>query len=149
MAHIVGKFVLGRDAELRVMPNGDQVVNLALASNYGKRDDAGNRPTQWVDASLWGARAEKLAPYLLKGGQVYAVLGEPHIETYDGQNGKATKLVARVVDIELMGKKREDDQGVEPKQRPQQTQRQQPAPQQRQQPAAAQRNDFGDDDIPF
>jgi single-strand DNA-binding protein len=158
MAHIVGKFVIGRDAELRVTPSGDQVINLPLASNYGKRDGEGNRPSQWVEASLWGQRAEKLAPYLLKGGQVYAVLGEPHIETYDGKNGPGSKLVARVIDIELMGSKRSgDDQGSgvqqQPKQaqqRPQETsQRQQQAPQQRQQQSAAVSSNFDDDDIPF
>jgi single-strand DNA-binding protein len=40
------------------------VANVSLAFTYGKKGDDGKRPTQWVDASLWGQRAESLAPYI-------------------------------------------------------------------------------------
>ena len=46
---------LGRDAELRYLTDGTPVLGMALAYNYGKKDDQGNRPTQWIDASLFGA----------------------------------------------------------------------------------------------
>lgn len=97
----IGMARLGRDAEIRFTPNGDAVCNLSLAVNYGQKGQDGNRPTQWIDASLWGKRAESLAPYLVKGSVHCFTLDEIHIETFEGNNGTGHKLVARVSDIEL------------------------------------------------
>lgn len=97
-----GLAYLGRDAEIRFTTQGEPVTNLSLAFSYGKRGDDGKRPTQWVEASLWGKRAEALAPYLLKGSQIVAYLDDVHIETFEGKNGAGHKLAARVADIELV-----------------------------------------------
>jgi single-strand DNA-binding protein len=93
---------LGKDPELRYLASGDPVMNLALAINYGKKVD-GKRPTQWIDAALFGKRAESLAPYLSKGSLVFVVIDEPHIETYQGKNGPGSKLVGRVSSLEFAG----------------------------------------------
>lgn len=93
---------LGRDPELRYTASGDAVLNLALAINYGKKVD-GKRPTQWIDAAVFGKRAENLAPYLSKGALVYVAIDEPHIETYQGKNGPGAKLVGRVSSLEFAG----------------------------------------------
>ena len=140
---------LGRDAEIRTTSQGESVATLALAFSYGRKGSDGNRPTQWVDAALWGKRAEALAPYLLKGGLVSVSLEDVHIETFDGKNGPGHKLAARVVDVELASPKQAGA-----------------APAQQQRPAPAPRGDDGaggppaghpassgfsgmDDDIPF
>ena len=94
---------LSRDAEIRTTSQGESVATLALAFSYGRKGSDGKRPTQWVDGALWGKRAEALAPYLLKGGLVSVLLEDVHIETYQGKNGEASKLVGRVVDVELAG----------------------------------------------
>lgn len=94
---------LGRDAEVRYTQGGDAVASLSLAISYGRKGEDGKRPTQWVDGSLWGKRAEALAPYLTKGGLVVVTMEEVHTEVYQGRNGEATKLVGRVTDIELAG----------------------------------------------
>jgi single-strand DNA-binding protein len=94
---------LGKDAELRHTPSGDAVVNLALAFTCGAKSQDGKRPTQWVDATFWGKRAESLAPYLLKGGLVSITLDDVHIEKYQSANGEGTKLVGKVLQIELAG----------------------------------------------
>lgn len=133
---------LGRDVELRYTPSGDAVANLALAFTWGKKDQGGNRPTQWVEASLWGKRAEVLTPYLAKGNQVLAYLEDVHTEAYEGRNGPAHKMVARVADLELVSAPRD---GTAPAPAPQ---RQASAPR----PAPAPTNsgfDDMDDDIPF
>ena len=139
---LTGLAVIGRDAEVRFLPDGKAVANLALATNYGKKDGEGHRPTQWVDASLWGDRAEKLAQYLLKGTKVVVVLEEPHIETYEKGGKTVPKLVARVSSIEFAGS---------PAQSGQTPPRQAPAPAQRPAPARPASNGFDDmdDDIPF
>lgn len=136
---------LGKDAETRFTPNGDAVANLALAINYGRKGDDGNRPTQWVSAAIFGKRAESLAPHLLKGKLLYVVLEEPHIETYEGKNGTGSKMVARVASLEFAGGARSDDAGGSqsaPRQQPQQRPAQQQAP-------AAGGFASMDDDIPF
>lgn len=103
MAKLFGLARIGRDAEIRYTNSGDAVCSLSLAFTYGKKGNDGKRPTQWVDAAMWGKRAEALAPYLLKGGLVSVTLDEVHIETYEGKNGTGYKLAAKVIDIELAG----------------------------------------------
>lgn len=160
----IGLARLGRDAELRYMPDGTAVCNLALAVNYGKRGEDGNRPTQWIDASLWGKAAETLAEYMVKGSLHCFTLSDIHVETYEGKNGAGHKLVARVDSVEL-GPRQDaaPQQGQQPQRQAAPQQRQQPparngyaeqrgAPQpQRQapQPRTASGFDDMDDDIPF
>ena len=150
MAQITGVFRIGRDAEVRFTQGGDPVASLSLAFNYGRKDQDGKRPSQWIDASLWGKRAEALAQYLTKGSQIYAVLSDPHIETFQGKNGEGHKLAATVLEIELIGSRQE--------QRPASNNDYAPAPQASRSDYAAasggavrQRGSFDDlgSDIPF
>jgi single-strand DNA-binding protein len=104
MALITGIMRLGRDCELRYMPNGDAVANLALAFNYGAKDASGKRPAQWIEAAVFGKRAESLAQYLLKGVAIGVTIQDPHIETYTTKDGRqGSKLVGRVIDLEFAG----------------------------------------------
>jgi len=100
---------LGRDGETRYIPtSGEAVLNLAIAYNFGKKDEDGNRQTQWVDAALFGKRAESLGPYLIKGTQAYFEISGVHIETYQKKDGTTgTKLTGTVSDIELVGSRKE------------------------------------------
>lgn len=140
MSKMFGLARLGRDAEIRTTSQGESVATLALAFSYGRKGSDGNRPTQWVDAALWGKRAEALAPYLLKGGLVSVSLEDVHIETFKGKNGPGHKLAARVVDVELASPKQA---GAAP------APRQAPAP--RPAPAPSGGHGFEDmsDDVPF
>lgn len=144
MAKMIGLARLGRDAELRYSPSGDAVCNLSLAFTYGQKQQDGNRPTQWVDASLWGKRAEQLVQYLTKGSVHCFTLSDVHLETYTGKNGDGVKLVARVDDVELGPRAGGDaGQAQQPASRPAaqpQPQQSRPAPRQEQ---------FDDTDIPF
>lgn len=135
----IGLARLGRDAEIRYTPGGDAVCNLSLAVNYGQKAQDGNRPTQWIDASLWGKRAESLAQFLTKGSVHCFTLEDIHLETYQGKNGEGVKLVARVLDVELGPRAGGDQPASQPVQR-------QPAPATRPQLKPTQPDD---DDIPF
>lgn len=138
-----GLFRIGRDAELRHLTSGVAVCNVALAYNYGKKGDDGNRPTQWIEAAIFDKRAEVLAPMLLKGAQHVFHLSDLHIETYEGKNGQGTKLVGRVDDVELTDR-RDAPQANLP------AQRQAPsAPAATPKPRPASGFDDMDDDIPF
>lgn len=103
MAILTGLFRLGRDAELRYTANGDPIANLALAYNYGKKED-GKQPSQWVDAAIFGKRAESLAQYLTKGTTISAALSDVHIRTWEKDGKQGAALSARVMDLEFAGK---------------------------------------------
>jgi len=140
---------IGRDAEVRQIPSGQSVLNVAVANNIGFGD---KQTTMWIRVALWGKRAEGTFPsYLVKGQQVF-VSGELSQREYevDGQARTSLELNANVLD--LVGKKPDNQQ--QPQQNnQQQTQnyQQQPA-QQQPQNNQQQGNNSGqnfDDDIPF
>jgi len=134
---------LGADAELRFTPAGDPVASMRLAYNYGKRSAEGKRPTQWIEASLWGERAQKLIEYLKKGKEFFFALDELHIEEFERTDKtKGHKMVARVLAIEFVGSA---GAGTEQPGSPGNTRSQGTAP------APTSGQSFGDfeDDIPF
>jgi single-strand DNA-binding protein len=99
---------LGKDAEVRYLANGDPVASFSIADSQGK-----DKPTIWWRCSLWGKRAESLAPYLTKG-QAVTVSGNVTEREYtdkEGQNRKAMEV--RVNDVALQGGKR--DSGEAPR----------------------------------
>jgi single-strand DNA-binding protein len=111
---------IGKDAEVRYTPGGAAVANVSLAFTYGKKGDDGKRPTQWVDASLWGQRAESLAPYIKKGGQIVAYLEDVSIQTFTkGDGTQATKMVARLVDLEFVAGGEQASSQPKPQPKPQ------------------------------
>ena len=104
--NLIGLARIGRDAELKYTAGGDPIANLTLAFNYGKKDGDGKQPSQWVDATLFGKRAESLTPYLLKGQQVLVHLDDPHVHTFDKKDGtKGSVLKGFVSKIEFAGPK--------------------------------------------
>lgn len=128
---------IGKDAEVRFTPGGTAVANVSLAFTYGKKGDDGKRTTQWVDASLWGQRAEAMAPYLLKGKQIVAYLEDVTMQSYTKGDGTTnTKMVARLADLEFVSGGEQASS--------------QPKPQPKTQPAPAD-SGFDDfpDDVPF
>lgn len=169
MAQLIGLGRIGKDAELRYTANNDAVANVSLAFNYGRKGEDGKKPTQWVEASIWNKRAEALAQYLLKGTQVFVVVDDIHIDTYETRDGgTGSKMVGTISNIEFASSPQQGDGQQAPRQQ-QGGQRQQSAPQQRQaapqqrqqqaprqapqQRQAPQSNGSGfddmDDDIPF
>lgn len=104
MLQAFGLARLGRDAELRYTSDNTPVVGLSLAFNYGRKGEDGKRPTQWIEAALWGKLGEAIADYLTKGTLVAVSLEDVHIETFKkGDGSPGHKLAARVHSIELAG----------------------------------------------
>ena len=71
-AIIVGN--LGKDPEVRYMPNGGAVANITLATSESWRDKATGEQkekTEWHRVVLFGKLAEIAGEYLRKGSQVY------------------------------------------------------------------------------
>lgn len=58
---------LGRDPEMRYMPDGNAVTNFSVAvSDFV----GGEKQTMWVRVSAWGKQAENCNQYLKKGSKV-------------------------------------------------------------------------------
>lgn len=95
---------IGRDTTIRHTQQGEAVAGLSLAFSYGRKGEDGKTPTNWVDGSLWGKRAEALAQHLVKGVSVMVTLNDVHIESFTKQDGTvASKMVGRVTEIEFAG----------------------------------------------
>ncbi len=94
---IVGN--LGRDPEMRYMPSGDAIANIAVATSYKSKDrNTGEQKetTEWHRISFFGKLAEIVGQYLKKGSSVY-VEGRLQTRKYtdkDGVEKYATDIVA-------------------------------------------------------
>lgn len=118
---MVGVARVGNEPVARYTPDGKPVMDISLAFDYGRKGSDGRRPTQWINATMWGDRVEKLQPYLSKGSQVFVTLSEPHIETYEKKDGSGQgfSLRARITELEFVGGRRDDsgasaEAGAEP-----------------------------------
>ena len=99
---------LGADGELRTTQSGEKVLGFRVANDVGFGD---RKTTQWVDCSIWGRRAESLAPHLTKGKSVI-VSGEVTLREYDKRDGtRGAGLSVRVAEIDFTGGAREEGGG--------------------------------------
>lgn len=124
---------IGRDAELRYTQQGTAVCGVSVAYNYGRKDQNGDRPTQWVEVVIWGKQAEALAQYLTKGKQIYFSVRDVRVEEFQKRGGgQGSKLTGDLVDIKFAsdGGNQVSRQYQQPQQ--QQQYQQQPKPQQQQ-----------------
>jgi len=88
---------LGRDAETAFTASQIAIVKFSVATSMRWKDkQTGDwkEETNWSNVVFW--RGENVAPYLLKGTQVY-IEGRLHTRSYDDKDGKkvyATEVVA-------------------------------------------------------
>ena len=83
---------IGRINEMRYLTDGQAILNIAVAYNYGRKGQDGKKPSQWIDIGIFGKQAEGLAPHLHVGDQIFVSVDDLHIEEYEGKNGKGVKL---------------------------------------------------------
>ncbi len=79
---------LGRDPELRHIPNGTAVCNLSIATDESYKDQQGQKQerVEWHKIQVWGKQAENCAQYLAKGRQCL-VEGKLLTRKYQDQQG--------------------------------------------------------------
>lgn len=109
---------LGRDIELRSLSDGTPVGGFSVADSQGR-----DKPAIWWRCSLFGKRAESLAPYLKKGQQVTIVGTVSEREYTDKDDQKRTSIDVRVNDLALQGGRPTERQEA-PRAAPRATQRQ-------------------------
>ena len=162
---------LGRDPEVRYMPNGEAVCNFSIATSETWNDrQTGQRQerTEWHNITLYRRLAEVAGQYLKKGSQVY-IEGRIQSRKYTSKDGiERTAYDIIGSEMKMLGGRQSSgssapyDQCYQPapqqqyQQQPYQAQQQPaynsepPAAPRRQAPAApAQPVDDIDDDIPF
>lgn len=130
---------LGRDPEVRAMPNGTPTASISIAcgrqwkdKQTGERKDA----TEWVSVTFHGGLADIVSRYLVKGSRIY-VSGRMNTRKWKDKEGNdryTTEIVAS--EMQMLDSK---DDG-------QQAQRQ---PQARVTQAPPQPFDDFDQEIPF
>lgn len=96
---------LGRDPEMRYLPDGKAVTTMSVATNrtYTKGDGEQVKETAWFRVSVFGKSAEACAQYLAKGRQVFVEgrlrsddeTGGPRVyQRNDGSYGASFEIVA-------------------------------------------------------
>ena len=125
---------LGRDPEVRYMPNGEAVCNFSVATSEKYTDKNGQRQevTEWHNVTMYRKLAEIAGQYLTKGSQVY-LEGKIQSRKYQGKDGierTAYEIIAN--EMKMLGGNSQATQ-EQPK---------------RQQAPAAPVEDI-DDDVPF
>lgn len=118
-ATIIGN--LGKDPEVRAIPNGAKVANFSIATTESYTGKDGNKvdKTEWHNIVMWRGLAEVAEKYLKKGSQVY-VEGRLQTRSWDDQNGQKRYTTEIVADNMVMlgrpgggGAQRDNNEGYQ------------------------------------
>lgn len=89
---------LGRDPEVRFMPNGEAVCNFSIATTDSWKDKSGAKQerTEWHNVVMYRKLAEIAGEYLKKGRPVYVEgrLQTRKWQTKEGQDRYTTEIIA-------------------------------------------------------
>lgn len=100
---------LGKDPELRHLPNGDAVCNFSLATTESWKDKDGNKQdkTEWHNVVIFRKLAEIAGEYLKKGRPVY-IEGRLQTRKWQDKEGKDRYTTEIVADqMQMLGSREE------------------------------------------
>jgi len=104
---------VGKDPEIRHIPNGAAVAQFSLATSETYKDKTGAKTTQteWHNIVLWRGLAEVAEKYVKKGDPLY-VEGKIRSRSYDDKEGNK-RYITEIIgeNIQLLGKKHSGDGG--------------------------------------
>ena len=135
---------VGRDPEVRYLPNGNAVCNITVATSFKRK--SGEEDTSWHRVTLYEKLAEIAGEYLKKGRQVY-IKGRIQYGKYTNKDGIEMPTTDIVASQMLMLGKGEERSEVN-----QATTAPAPRKEQRSSGSSASGSgfdDMSDDDIPF
>lgn len=97
---------LGRDPEVRYMPNGEAVCNFSIATTENWKDKSGvkQEKTEWHNIVLYRRLAEIAGEYLKKGRPVYI---EGRLQTRKWEKDGVTRYSTEIVgdQMQMLGSK--------------------------------------------
>ena len=96
---------LGADPELRNTASGTAILSLRVAVNERRKDQSGEWTdyVNWVDAVVFGARAESVSRFLNKGSKV-SISGRLRYSSWERDGQRRSKLEVIVDEIEFMSR---------------------------------------------
>jgi single-strand DNA-binding protein len=159
MARGVNKVILvgnlGKDPEVRYMPNGNAVANITLATSESWKDKTSGEQqekTEWHRVVMFRRLGEIAGEYLKKGSQVdiEGKLQTRKWQDHSGNDRYTTEIVAS--EMQMLGGRVGGSAGFSSDSAPSQSQSQSQSPSPSQSapaPAAAAAGGEFDDDIPF
>ena len=134
---------LGKDPEVRYMPNGEAVANFSIATTDTWKDKSGvkQEKTEWHSIVMYRKLAEIAGEYLKKGRPVYV---EGRLQTRQWEKDGVTRYTTEVVadQMQMLGGKADTSTGSAQRQDT-------PSNEQDNAPSAPRNFDDFDDDIPF
>ena len=145
---------LGRDPEVRFMPNGDAVCNFSIATTDSWKDKAGERQekTEWHNIVMYRRLAEIAGEYLKKGRPVYLEgrLQTRKWQTKEGQDRYTTEVIADSMQM-LGGRDGAPAQESQPNSQPEARDEFDQTPSRNNQSGSSNSSSFDEfeDDIPF
>jgi single-strand DNA-binding protein len=100
----------GGDPEVKYFESGSVVCNLTLAVN--RRTKKTDQP-DWFNLEIWDKTAEVAANYVRKGGLI-GIKGVLKFDYWQDRNTgtQRSKPVIRVYELDLLGSKRDSDEGA-------------------------------------
>ena len=107
---------LGNDPETSVMPNGNAVAKVSIAtSEKWKKDGQENERPEWHRVVFFNKLAEIVGKYLKKGSNVY-VEGQLRTNQWekDGQKHYTTEIIAR--EMQMLDSKGDGQSSSQPSQ---------------------------------
>lgn len=113
LAIILGR--LGKDPEIRYLPDGKAVASVSIATSERWTDKNGEKreATEWHAVAFFGKLAELAQQYLKKGAIVY-VEGKLHTRSWDKDGQKHYKTEIRAERMQLIGGKPQQGDASEP-----------------------------------
>ncbi len=104
MSHLEMEVIgnVGKVEELRTTQNSNSVINFTAASN---KQVNGQKMTTWVTITAWNGLAKMLNEHL-KVGQLVLIKGEPGVEVWTDEDGKAhSRLKLTAQTFKFLGSK--------------------------------------------
>jgi single-strand DNA-binding protein len=99
---------LGRDPEVRFMPNGEAVANFSIATTENWKDKSGvkQEKTEWHNIVIYRKLAEIAGEYLKKGRPVYI---EGRLQTRKWEKDGVTRYTTEIVadQMQMLGSGRD------------------------------------------
>jgi len=94
---------LGKDPEVRYMPNGEAVANFSIATSEHWKDKSGEKQekTEWHNCVAYRKLAEIIGEYVKKGSQIY-VEGKLQTRKWQDKEGKDRYTTEIIVSIMKM-----------------------------------------------
>jgi len=99
---------LGKDPDIRYMPNGDAVANFSIATTDTWKDKQGQKQerTEWHNIVMYQRLAEIAGQYLKKGSSVY-VEGRLQTRKWQDKNTGADRYTTEIIanEMKMLGAK--------------------------------------------